>query len=87
MLRSSWSWAARSIQAGPNGSYLFVIKPDDTVEQRAVSVAETENDLAAVTNGLSAGEQIVVDGQYRLQQGTKVSILPPQSQPAPATKG
>jgi len=52
-----------------------------------VSVAETENDLAAVTNGLSAGEQIVVDGQYRLQQGTKVSILPPQSQPAPATKG
>jgi len=86
-LRSAVTVPARSIQAGPNGSYLFVIKPDDTVEQRAVSVAETENDLAAVTDGLSADEQIVVDGQYRLQQGTKVSILPPQSQPAPATKG
>jgi multidrug efflux system membrane fusion protein len=78
---------ARSIQAGPNGSYLFVIKPDNTVEQRVVTVAETEGDLAVVSKGVSAGEQIVVDGQYRLQQGTKVSILPPQLQPAPAAKG
>jgi membrane fusion protein, multidrug efflux system len=52
-----------------------------------VTVAETENDLSVVSKGLSAGEQVVVDGQYRLQQGTKVSILPPQSQPAPAVKG
>jgi hypothetical protein len=52
-----------------------------------VTVAETENDLAVVAKGLSAGEQIVVDGQYRLRQGTKVSILPPQSQPEPAAKG
>jgi len=78
---------ARSIQAGPNGSYLFVIKPDNTVEQRTVTVAETEHDVAAISKGLSAGEQVVVDGQYRLQQGTKVSILPPQSQSGPAANG
>ncbi len=86
-LKDAVTVAARSIQAGPNGSYLFVIKPDNSVEQRTVTVAETENDLAVVSKGLSAGEQVVIDGQYRLQQGTKVSILPPQSQPAPAVKG
>jgi membrane fusion protein, multidrug efflux system len=78
---------ARSIEAGPDGSYLFVIKPDNTVEQRTVTVAETESDVAAISKGLSAGEQVVVDGQYRLQQGTKVSILPPQSQTKPAANG
>jgi multidrug efflux system membrane fusion protein len=87
-LKNAVTVPSRSIQAGPNGSFLFVIKPDDTVEQRTVTVAETEDDLAVVTKGLSAGEQIVVDGQYRLQQGTKVSILPPPSQhSAPAAKG
>jgi multidrug efflux system membrane fusion protein len=87
-LKNAVTVAARSIQAGPDGSFLFVIKPDDTVEQRIVTVAENEDGLAVVSKGLSAGEQIVVDGQYRLQQGTKVSILPPQSQqPAPAAKG
>ena len=86
-LKNAVTVPARSIQAGPNGSYLFVIKPDNSVEQRTVTVAETENDLSVVSKGLSAGEQVVVDGQYRLQQGTKVSILPPQSQPAPAVKG
>jgi multidrug efflux system membrane fusion protein len=82
-LKNAVTVPARSIQAGPDGSYLFVIKPDNTVEQRIVTVAETEDDLAAISKGLSAGEQIVVDGQYRLQQGTKVSILPP-AQAAPA---
>jgi multidrug efflux system membrane fusion protein len=84
-LKNAVTVPARSVQAGPNGSYLFVIKPDNTVDQRTVTVAETENEDAVISKGLSAGEQIVVDGQYRLQQGAKVAILPPQS--APATKG
>jgi multidrug efflux system membrane fusion protein len=85
-LKNAVTVPSQSIQAGPNGSFLFVIKPDDTVEQRTVTVAETENNLSAISKGLTAGERIVVDGQYRLQQGTKVSILPPQSQPAAAAK-
>lgn len=84
-LKNAVTVPARSIQAGPDGSFLFVIKPDNTVEQRTVTVAETEDDRAAITKGLSAGERIVVDGQYRLQQGTTVSILPP-SQAAPTDK-
>lgn len=86
-LKNAVTVPARSIEAGPNGSYLFVIKPDDTVEQRTVTVAETEKGLAVVSKGVSAGERVVVDGQYRLQQGTKVSVLPPQSQTKPAANG
>lgn len=67
---------ARAVQEGPNGSYLFVIKPDDTVDMRVVEVSQTDQDLAVIKKGLSAGERIVVDGQYRLDQGTKVAIQP-----------
>jgi multidrug efflux system membrane fusion protein len=86
-LKNAVTVPSQTIQAGPNGSYLFVIKPDGTVEQRTVTVPETEDNLAVIAKGLVAGEQVVVDGQYRLQQGTKVTVLPPQSQPAPAANG
>ena len=65
---------ARAVQRGPNGSYLFVVKPDDTVEMRTVEVSETEEGVAVIGKGLAAGERIVVDGQYRLDNGTKVAV-------------
>ena len=86
-LKNAVTVPARTVQAGPNGSYLFIIKSDDTVERRIVTVGETENNVSAISKGLAAGEQVVVDGQYRLDQGSKVSVLPPQSQPAPADNG
>lgn len=70
---------ARSIQSGPNGSYLFVIKPDQTVEMRGVEVAQTYQGISAIRQGLAAGERIVVDGQFRLEQGTKVAVQAPKS--------
>jgi multidrug efflux system membrane fusion protein len=63
---------ARSVEEGPNGNYLFVIKPDMTVEMRPVQVAQVEQGLAVISKGLAAGERIVVDGQYALEQGKKV---------------
>ena len=75
--------AARALQRGPTGEYLFVIKPDMTVEIRNVAVAEVENGIAAIGKGLTAGEQVVVDGQYRLDQGSKVN---PQTPTADASK-
>jgi len=65
---------ARSVQQGPDGSYLFTIKPDDTVEMRKVEVSQTDQGVSVIKKGLSAGERIVVDGQYRLDQGTKVTV-------------
>ena len=63
----------RAVEQGPNGSYVFVIKPDMTVAMQTVGVGESEEGLAVITKGLTAGERIVVDGQYRLQPGSKVT--------------
>lgn len=65
---------ARAIQAGPNGSYLYVIKPDNTVEMRIVEVAQVDHGVAAVAKGLAAGERVVLDGQYRLEQGSHIAL-------------
>ncbi|HUB95862.1 MAG TPA: efflux RND transporter periplasmic adaptor subunit, partial [Stellaceae bacterium] len=64
----------RAIQQGPDGPYLFVVNGDMTVETRDVGVAETEDGFAVISKGLDAGETVVVDGQYRLDKGTKVSF-------------
>ncbi len=59
---------AQTVQDGPNGNYVYVIKPDNTVERRAVTVAAIQDGLAVVTKGLKPGERVVVDGQYRLDR-------------------
>jgi multidrug efflux system membrane fusion protein len=61
-----------AIQRGPQGSYVFVVKPDQTVEVRQVAVAITQDNLAAIASGLSPNEVVVTDGQDKLQAGTKV---------------
>ena len=63
-----------ALQAGQQGQYVFVIKPDSTVESRPVVVARTSNDLAVVDNGVTPGEKVVTDGQLQLVPGTKVEI-------------
>ena len=74
---------ARAVQRGPNGDYLFVIKPDMTVELRDIQVAQVENDVAEISKGLATGDRIVVDGQYRLDAGSRVN---PQTPTASAAK-
>jgi multidrug efflux system membrane fusion protein len=66
---------ASVVQQGPNGAYAYVIKPDDTVAIRPVKVAQITDGEALIDSGLKAGEQVVVDGQYRLQPGTHVTQL------------
>ena len=72
---------SQTVQAGPDGHYAYVIKPDNTVERRAVEVASIQDGIAVVTKGLTPGERVVVDGQYRLTNGARVN---PQA-PAGAT--
>jgi len=62
-------------QQGPNGAYVYVIKPDNTVAIRPIKVAQIADGDALIDSGLKAGERVVVDGQYRLQPGTHVAIL------------
>jgi multidrug efflux system membrane fusion protein len=66
------------VQRGPQGTYAYLIKPDKTVEMRPIKVAQTEGNLALVDEGLKPGEQVVVDGQYKLQPGAHVELTTPQ---------
>jgi membrane fusion protein, multidrug efflux system len=63
----------QTVQVGPNGYYAYIIKPDNTVERRAVEVATMQDGLAVITKGLTVGENVVVDGQYRLTEGARVN--------------
>lgn len=62
-------------QEGPNGPYAYVVKPDLTVEPRPIKVAQISDGQALIESGLQPNEQVVIDGQYKLQPGTHVTIL------------
>ena len=70
--RNAVTVPARTVQRGPDGEFLFVVRPEGTAEMRKVRVFEEEEGLAVIDNGLAAGERVVVDGQYRLENGTRV---------------
>jgi multidrug efflux system membrane fusion protein len=63
------------VQQGQQGVYAYVIKPDNTVEKRNITVAQISNGQALIDSGLAANEQVVVDGQYKLQPGSHVTVL------------
>ncbi|MEP6998049.1 MAG: efflux RND transporter periplasmic adaptor subunit [Betaproteobacteria bacterium] len=63
---------AISVQNGPSGQYVFLVRPDQTVEMRPIQVARTEGDEAVVASGLKAGDQVVTVGQLRLAPGTRI---------------
>lgn len=65
---------AAAIQRGNQGTFTYVVKPDNTVEPRAVKVGVTEGNLASIESGLQPGEMVVTDGQDKLQPGAKVEV-------------
>jgi multidrug efflux system membrane fusion protein len=70
------------VQTGPQGQYVFVIKPDSTAETRRVVVKRTQGSDTVIASGLKPGENVVIDGQPRLQQGTKVEVKTAARAPA-----
>lgn len=67
---------SEAVQTGQQGSYVFVIKADSTVEARPVTVGRTQGPIAVIAKGLAADERVVTDGQLRLAPGVKVEIKP-----------
>ncbi len=65
-----------TVMTGASGFYAYVIKPDNTVERRTVTVAARQDGIAVIAKGLNAGEKVVVGGQYRLTNNTRVKIDP-----------
>jgi multidrug efflux system membrane fusion protein len=64
----------RAVLQGADGYYAFVGKPDSSVERRTVEVAAMQDGIAVIAKGLAAGDKVVVDGQYRLSNGTRIRI-------------
>lgn len=75
-----------AVQLGQNGPYIFIIKPDSTVELRLVRVGRAIDDRTVIAEGLASGEHVVVDGQLRLTNGTRVAIRQPAGAPVPMTQ-
>jgi membrane fusion protein, multidrug efflux system len=63
-----------AIQRSPQSTFVYVVKEDNTVEVRNITVGTTEGDDAAVEKGLEAGERVVIDGIDKLNQGTRVTV-------------
>jgi multidrug efflux system membrane fusion protein len=66
---------AAVVQQGPNGPYAYIISADHTVSIRQIKVAQISDGQALIDSGLGANEQVVVDGQYKLQPGVHVALL------------
>jgi multidrug efflux system membrane fusion protein len=76
-LRGSVVVPAEAVQQGPDGAFVYVLKADATTEVRKVNLALTRAGVAAISQGLRAGETVVTDGQLRLTPGGKVKVRTP----------
>ena len=70
-----------AIQRGPQGTFVYVVKPDRTATVRPIAVGEIQGGEASIKTGLSPGELVVVDGQDRLREGTRVELRPQGGRP------
>jgi multidrug efflux system membrane fusion protein len=73
---------SRAIQTGPQGKYVYVVKPDNTAELRPVVVERQYKDQTVVAKGLAAGERIVIDGHLRVIPGGPLMDRSAPAQPA-----
>jgi multidrug efflux system membrane fusion protein len=76
---------ATAVQRGPDGSYAYVVQPDNTVSMQALTVGdEASESTVLITSGLKPGDKVVTEGQFRLKPGSKVQPLAP-GEAGPAT--
>ena len=79
-----------AIQRGAPGTFVYVVKPDDTVAAQPVSLGPSDNQRVSVTKGVEPGQAVVTDGADRLKDGAKVRLAgagPPAANTAPAEPG
>lgn len=67
---------AAAVQRGPEGTYVYAVDADGTARVQAVAVAQIQDGVAVIDQGLAAGQRVVVDGQYKLRPGLKVVEAP-----------
>ena len=64
---------AAAIQRGPQGTYVYAVASDNTVKIHAVTIAQTTGNRVGLSDGVNAGDLVVIDGQDKLQDGSKVT--------------
>jgi membrane fusion protein, multidrug efflux system len=76
--RAATTVPAVAVQRGPQGAFAYVVKADHTVEMRLIKVSSVNADspTALIESGLSAGDQVVIDGQLKLRPGAVVKVVP-----------
>jgi len=67
------------VQHGPSGLYAYIVKPDNTVAVQPLTLEQDDGETAIVASGLTGGENVVVAGQSRLTNGTRVTVNPPKT--------
>ena len=77
--------SSAAIQRASDYTYVWLVKPDSTVTMRKVTVGTTEGDLSEIPSGLNAGDEVVMIGVDKIQEGSKVKAQLTSSQPAPNT--
>ena len=76
-----------AIQQGAPGAFVYLVKPDSTVAVTTVKTGVSDGGMIQITDGLKAGDQVVVDGSDRLRDGAKITIPPAGSTSAPTKQG
>jgi multidrug efflux system membrane fusion protein len=76
---------AAAIQRGPQGTFVYVVKSDQTVEARQVNVSLTQGNIAVIKSGVTAGDVVVTDGQDKLQTGSRIQPRNGPGNTAPGT--
>jgi multidrug efflux system membrane fusion protein len=74
-----------AVQQGAEGNFLYVVKPDNSVEVRKIEVISTHQGRSAIGQGINAGDIVVTDGQLRLTPGAQVKVKQGQAAATPAT--
>jgi membrane fusion protein, multidrug efflux system len=76
-----------AVQRGPNGTFVYVVKDDNTVTVRPIAVQKQDETQTVVRSGLDANERVVTTGFVRLTDGSKVSVGTGDALPAQPERG
>jgi multidrug efflux system membrane fusion protein len=78
---------AATIQRGPQGTFVYVVKPDQTAAMRPIAVGQTQEGEASIKTGLVPAELVVVEGAERLRDGSRVELRPASGEATPRVLG
>lgn len=78
---------AATVQNGPSGQYVYVVKADQSAEMRRIEVERNEGDFVVIAKGLQKDETVVTRGQLRLSPGAKVAVRDPSAKDDAPAKG